>query len=82
MVRAYIFQRRPEIRVEEGRGPPQAFMPQTLRPGDEAEVDFGAVWINLDGVSTKVFLFSLRLSFSGKAVHIRIQGSARRSWTV
>lgn len=69
MVRAYIFQRRPEIRVEEGRGPPQAFVPQTHRPGDEAEVDFGDVWIHLDGVSTKVFLFSLRLSFSGKAVH-------------
>ncbi|WP_405649784.1 hypothetical protein OG581_00800 [Streptomyces sp. NBC_01386] len=69
MVRAYIFQRRPEIRIEEGRGPPQAFVPQTHRPGDEAEVDFGDVWIHLNGVSTKVFLFSLRLSFSGKAVH-------------
>jgi len=69
MVRAYIFQRRPEIRVEEGRVPPQAFVPQTHRPGDEAEVDFGDVWIHLNGVSTKVFLFSLRLSFSGKAVH-------------
>jgi transposase len=69
MVRAYIFQRRPEIRVEEGRGPPQAFVPQTHRPGDEAEVDFGDVWIHLNGVPTKVFLFSLRLSFSGKAVH-------------
>lgn len=69
MVRAYIFQRRPEIRIEEGRGPPQAFVPQTHRPGDEAEVDFGDVWIHLNGVSTEVFLFSLRLSFSGKAVH-------------
>ncbi|MDX3500282.1 hypothetical protein PV735_47615, partial [Streptomyces turgidiscabies] len=69
MVRAYIALRRPEIRVEEGRGPPQAFVPQTHRPGDEAEVDFGDVWIHLDGVPTKVFLFSLRLSFSGKAVH-------------
>jgi len=36
-------------------------VPQTHRPGDEAEVDFGDVWIHLDGVSTKVFLFSLRL---------------------
>jgi len=69
MVRAYIAVRGPEIRVEEGRGPPQAFIPQTHRPGDEAEVDFGDVWIQLNGVSTKVFLFSLRLSFSGKAAH-------------
>ncbi|MDT0479585.1 hypothetical protein [Streptomyces doebereineriae] len=71
MLRAYIFQRRSEIRVAEGRGPPQAFVPQTHRPGDEAEVDFGDVWIDLDGVSTKVFLFSLRLSFSRKAAHNR-----------
>ncbi|CAM5643308.1 hypothetical protein [Streptomyces purpurascens] len=69
MVRACIAGRRPEIREEEGRGPPQAFVPQTHRRGDEAEVDFGDVWIHLDGVSTKVFLFSLRPSFSGKAVH-------------
>ncbi|MBB4951723.1 transposase [Kitasatospora gansuensis] len=69
MVRAYIAGRGPEIRVEEGRGPPQAFIPQTHRPGDEAEVDFGDVWIQLNGVSTKVYLFSLRLSFSGKSAH-------------
>ncbi|MHA6762454.1 IS21 family transposase [Streptacidiphilus sp. PAMC 29251] len=69
MVRAYIAVRAPEIRIEEGRGPPQAFIPQTHRPGDEAEVDFGDVWIQLNGVPTKVFLFSLRLSFSGKSAH-------------
>jgi transposase len=69
MARAYIAARGPEIRIEEGRGPPQAFIPQTHRPGEEAEVDFGDVWIHLNGVSTKVFLFSLRLSFSGKSAH-------------
>ncbi|MFJ8763202.1 hypothetical protein [Streptomyces cyaneofuscatus] len=69
MVRAYVFQRLPEIRIEEGRVPPQAFVPQTRRPGNEAEVDFGNVWIHLNGVSTKVFLFSLRLSLSGKGRH-------------
>jgi transposase len=69
MVRDYVFLRRPEIRVEEGRGPPASFIPQTHRPGDEAEVDFGDVWINLAGVPTKCYVFSLRLSFSGKAVH-------------
>ncbi|WP_206190880.1 transposase [Streptomyces phaeochromogenes] len=57
------------IDEHDARGPPQAFVPQSHRPGDEAEVDFGDVWIDLDGVSTKVLLFSLRLSFSGKAVH-------------
>ncbi|WP_405988413.1 hypothetical protein [Streptomyces sp. NBC_00986] len=40
MVRACISGRRPEIRVEEGRGPPQAFVPQTHRPAEVlAEAD-------------------------------------------
>ena len=38
-------------------------------PGAEAEVDFGDVWIELAGESTKCFLFTFRLSFSGKAIH-------------
>ncbi len=53
-------------------GATQAASAPDLAPGSvlgKAEVDFGDVWIHLDGVSTKVFLFSLRLSFSGKAVH-------------
>ncbi|MFF1372721.1 IS21 family transposase [Streptomyces virginiae] len=69
MVRDYVFDRRREIRVEEGRGPPASFIPQSHRPGDEAEVDFGDVWINLAGTLTKCFLFSLRLSYSGRSVH-------------
>ena len=44
-------------------------MPQTHEPGAEAEVDFADLWIDLAGVRTKVFLFTMRLSFSGKAVH-------------
>ncbi len=44
-------------------------MPQTHQPGAEAEVDFADLWIVLRGVKTKVFLFTLRLSFSGKAMH-------------
>ena len=47
MVRDYMAVRGPHVRVEEGRGPPQAFIPQTHRPGDEVEVDFGDVWIVL-----------------------------------
>lgn len=44
-------------------------MPQTHEPGAEAEVDFADLWIDLAGIRTKCFLFTLRLSFSGKAVH-------------
>jgi len=44
-------------------------VPQAHEPGAEAEVDFADLWIDLAGVRTKCFLFTLRLSFSGKAVH-------------
>jgi len=44
-------------------------VPQTREPGAEAEVDFADLWVVLRGIKTKVFLFTLRLSFSGKAVH-------------
>jgi transposase len=65
----YVRWRRPEIRVEEGRGPAQVFIPQAHQPGAEAEVDFGDVWILLAGVLTKCYLFTFRLSYSGKSVH-------------
>ena len=69
MVRAYVAGRKPEIWVEAGRGPPQVFIPQTHQPGQDAEVDFGDVWIDLAGVRTLCYMFVFRLSFSGKAVH-------------
>ena len=37
--------------------------------GRKAEVDFADLWVDLAGVRTKVALFTLRLSYSGKAVH-------------
>lgn len=68
-VRDYVALRRPQIAAAAGRGLETAFVLQTHLPGAEAEVDFGDVWIRLAGVTTKCFLFTLRLSFSGKAVH-------------
>lgn len=65
----YVAWRRPQIRVEAGRDPPQMFVPQSHHPGDEAEVDFGEVWVDLAGRHTCCYLFTLRLSYSGKAVH-------------
>ncbi|MEU8109632.1 hypothetical protein AB0C18_38615 [Nonomuraea muscovyensis] len=67
MVRDYVRQRRAEIRMEEGRGPVPGFIEQSHRPGAEAEVDFGDVWIRLAGTLTRCYLFSFRLSWSGKA---------------
>jgi transposase len=68
-LRRYVAERKPKIRVEAGRGPVNVFFPQTPRPGEEAEVDFGEVTINLRGEPVTCMLFALRLSFSGKAVH-------------
>lgn len=69
VVRAYVATRRPEIRIEAGRGPIEVFMPQTHRPGAEAEVDFGDVVVRLRGEQVTCVLFALRMSFSGRAVH-------------
>ena len=68
-VRDYVRVRRPQIWAEAGRSIEQAYVPQTHEPGAEAEVDFADLWIILAGVKTKVFLFTFRLSFSGRAVH-------------
>lgn len=65
----YVTWRRDDIRHQAGREPARVFIAQTHRPGREAEVDFGEVWIDLAGERTKCHLFTLRMSFSGKAVH-------------
>jgi transposase len=68
-VRDYVARRRPEIAEEAGRGPARVFVPQHHPPGQDAEVDFGELWVRLAGVMTKCFLFVFRMSYSGKAVH-------------
>jgi len=68
-VRDYVAKRRPEIMAAAGKAVEEACVPQTHEPGAEAEVDFADLWIDLAGVRTKCHLFTLRLSFSGKAVH-------------
>jgi transposase len=45
------------------------FIAQFHEPGAHAEVDFADLWVVLNGVKTRVFLFTLRLSYSGRAVH-------------
>lgn len=67
-VRDYVEKRKPQIRVEAGREPPQVFIPQTYRPDAEAEVDFGEVTVELRGERTVLYLFSLRMSYSGRSV--------------
>ncbi len=67
-VRDYVRVRRAQIDLAAGRRV-QAFVPQTHPPGQEAEVDFGELYVVLGGVKTKCYLFVFRLSHSGKAIH-------------
>lgn len=68
-VRQYVKARRAVIAVESGNAPVEAFIPQEHAPGAEAEVDFGDVWVDVDGIRTRCYMFAFRLSNSGKSVH-------------
>jgi transposase len=67
-VRDYVRVRRAQVDVEAGRRM-EVFVPQEHAPGAEAEVDFGEVWVVLNGVKTKCHMIIFRLSHSGKAIH-------------
>ena len=68
-VRDYVARRRPEILAEAGRPLEAGCVPQTHEPGAEGEVDFHDLWVLLRGVKTKTALFTMRLSYSGRAAH-------------
>jgi transposase len=68
-VRGYVARRRPEIVAEANRPLEEGCVPQCHDPAAEAEVDFPDLWVILRGVKTKTALFTMRLSFSGRAAH-------------
>jgi len=55
---------------------PLVAVPQTHGLGEEAEVDFGEFYAWLDGEWTRLWMFVMRLSASGKAFH-RVFGNQR-----
>jgi len=55
-------------------------VPQTHPPAEEAEVDFGEFTAVIAGVLMKLFMFCLRLSHSGKAVHIAYANQSQESF--
>jgi transposase len=75
-VRAYVAQ----VRFELANHAERVTVPQTHGPGEEAEVDFGrfAAWI--DGVLTDVWMFCMRLSFSGRAFHMAFANQSTESF--
>lgn len=58
----------------------QVKVPQTHAPGQEAEVDFGEFNAMIGGVVVRLWMFILRLSHSGKAVHIAYANQAQESF--
>lgn len=57
------------LRREIGGPAGEVTVPQVHRPGHEAEVDFGEFYATVGGELTKLWLFGLRLSYSGRAMH-------------
>jgi hypothetical protein len=68
------------LKVEIGADRTQVMVPQTHPPAEEAEVDFGEFQAVIAGVVMKLFMFCLRLSHSGKAVHVAYANQAQESF--
>jgi transposase len=68
------------LRMEVGSGRALVTVPQTHGPAEEAEVDFGEFTAVIAGEATKLFMFVLRLSHSGKAVHVAYGNQAQESF--
>lgn len=68
------------LKVEVGGARAQVMVPQTHPAAEEAEVDFGEFTAVIAGVVMKVFMFCLRLSHSGKAVHVAYANQTQESF--
>ncbi len=69
-----------EFKVEVGLDRRQVMVAQAHAPGEEAEVDFGEFRAVICGEVTKLWMFVLRLSHSGKAVHLAYANQAQESF--
>jgi hypothetical protein len=83
-VRNYVAKRRKEIRAElrDKAKHLDGNLPQVHLPGQEAEVDFHEVAVHVDGEVMDCWLFTLRLSFSAKAVHRPVDRTNSVSYTL
>ena len=68
------------LRVEIGADRCLVSVPQTHPPAAEAEVDFGEFWASIAGKMWKLYMFCLRLSFSGKAFHFGYANQSQESF--
>jgi transposase len=75
-VRAYVA----KVRFELTGQTAGVTIPQTHLPGEEAEVDFGELWAFVGGVSTRLWMFCMRLSYSGRAFHVVFSNQATEAF--
>jgi transposase len=68
------------LRRELGGGVACVSVPQVHHPGAEAEVDFAELWAWLEGTLTKLWLFTMRLSASGRAFHAAFATQAQEAF--
>ena len=68
------------LRIEIEGGRKQVMVPQTHPAAEEAEVDFGEFQAVIAGTLMKLFMFCLRLSHSGKAVHVAYANQSQESF--
>ncbi len=69
-----------EVRRELAGGVGLVMVPQTHPPAEEAEVDFGEFKARIAGVLVRLWMFVLRLSHSGKAVHVAYANETQESF--
>lgn len=69
-----------QIHREIDSGRPLVSVPQTHPAGEEAEVDFGEFFIRIAGEMIKLWMFVLRMSHSGRAVHVAYGNQAQESF--
>jgi transposase len=71
-----------ELKTEIGMADPVlVFVPQTRRPGAEAEVDWGQFEAIIGGVRMTLHLFSMWLGFSTRSFHYAYINEAQESFT-
>jgi transposase len=75
-VSRYVARRKAELGLDRV----EVAVPQAHLPGAEAEVDFGEFHAMIAGVLTKVWLFVLRLSCSGRAFHVAFATQAQEAF--
>jgi transposase len=67
-------------RAELGLDKVQVMVPQAHAPGAEAEVDFGEFHAQVAGMLLKLWMFVLRLSYSGRAFHVAFATQAQEAF--